>query len=163
MLITSISSIKLAWENLPRLPSQLSKLGSSLRNFQGGLATDVLAVSITYTVSDTIAQFSEQRRASDRPFSLDCLRNRKFSVFGLLDGAFDHYWYVILDKLVVGSGVLATSLRILANSTVYYATWAAWFILVTSYLQYIRDPGRNSIRATFNREWKELYLITTGY
>jgi len=65
----------------------------------------------------------------------DRSRLRRFATFGLFDGAFSHFWFVLLDIVITGKEMGDVVKRIALDQLVFTPSWAAWFICCISLLE----------------------------
>lgn len=140
------------------------------------ILSDMFTATISYTLSDTIAQFSEiiaSKSASDgdknlllnsistddggkvKDFNLD--RLIKFLVFGFLDGAVSHGWFVGLDEVISGDDILSVIYKVTADTLIYTPLWCVWFIFGISILE--GSLWRKYVSNELAKEWKELAFI----
>ena len=144
-----------------------------------GLLTDVLTCGCINTVSDSLAQFTEQvteRRRHRSPnednsaSAVDPARTARLATFGLFDGAVSHSWFEALDG-VVGEGQDGLSLTTLAKSAadalVYTPLWCAWFLVAMAVLE---APNLAAVPAcaggaprAVRSAWAELYRGNVGF
>eukprot|EP00751_Fragilariopsis_kerguelensis_P018126 CAMPEP_0170843916 /NCGR_PEP_ID=MMETSP0734-20130129/6554_1 /TAXON_ID=186038 /ORGANISM="Fragilariopsis kerguelensis, Strain L26-C5" /LENGTH=161 /DNA_ID=CAMNT_0011212199 /DNA_START=96 /DNA_END=578 /DNA_ORIENTATION=+ len=108
------------------------------------LATDIATSGLINTISDSLAQVREERDndsdvaydISDESTSFNSIRTIRLTVFGLLDGAVSHVWFVGLDEVVGdGKGLTETVLKTAADAMVYTPIWCAWFLAVMAVLE----------------------------
>jgi len=67
----------------------------------------------------------------------DMNRFRNFAVFGFLDGAVSHSWFLLLDHFIKGHQLIDILARILADNLLYTSVWCAWFISAMALVEYI--------------------------
>jgi len=133
------------------------------------LATDIATSGLINTISDSLAQVREERDndsdvaydISDESTSFNSIRTIRLTVFGLLDGAVSHVWFVGLDEVVGdGKGLTETVLKTAADAMVYTPIWCAWFLAVMAVLE---SPNLSlvgtrfrSIPVIWRSNWAEL-------
>ena len=70
-----------------------------------GVLQASVAVACSYAVSDTLAQLPERRlaKANCAEGLFDAARTQRLALFGIVDGALHHTWFVVQDGLI-GNG-----------------------------------------------------------
>lgn len=64
-------------------------------------------------------------------------RFRNFAVFGFVDGAVSHSWFLVLDHVIKGHQFTDVLARILADNLLYSPIWCAWFISAMAFVEYV--------------------------
>ena len=102
-------------------------LDTYLQFMQGdatGLLADMGTVFISNGISDTVAQFTEQRNGgadltkTQDSWSLDFDRVKRFAFFGFLDGAVGHTWFIQLDNFIHGTDGVSVVYKVIADTVV---------------------------------------------
>ena len=87
----------------------------------------------------------------------DANRLTRFAVFGFLDGAVGHNWFILLDNVIKGTGNVAVIEKIAADTIVYTPVWCFWFVCGMSLLKQNFDFVK-----ALKSEWRELCWIDLG-
>lgn len=147
-----------------------------------GLVNDMTTVFVGNAVSDAIAQITEKRRLkldnvepsstlistssvsniqlSSLSSLLDFDRTKRFALFGIVDGAFGHNWFLILDYFIKGNQNVDVFYKVVADTTIFTPIWCVWFLVVMGLLE---GSLFNKFKENkFRIEYRELLFIDLG-
>ena len=136
------------------IQSMISSVRESYDASEGSYLMDMMTVSVSNIVSDSIAQISEQRSKSS-PI-LDPQRLLRFAVFGFFDGAVGHQWFLILNHFIPGTAPIDLLNVMTADIFIYTPIWCLWYLFGMSILQ---GKDAEHIITTIRQEFKELLGI----
>jgi hypothetical protein len=92
---------------------------------------------------------------------IDFLRLFRFAIFGFADGAFNHAWYHLVDRVIsFGTDRFRFALKVLADIFICNPVWNIWFIGSFTLLE---KKGFSSILRSLKESWWELTVSSTGF
>eukprot|EP00520_Triparma_pacifica_P001663 CAMPEP_0118642514 /NCGR_PEP_ID=MMETSP0785-20121206/5873_1 /TAXON_ID=91992 /ORGANISM="Bolidomonas pacifica, Strain CCMP 1866" /LENGTH=300 /DNA_ID=CAMNT_0006534065 /DNA_START=161 /DNA_END=1059 /DNA_ORIENTATION=- len=109
---------------------------------------DYIATNITTNITTNIIP--------DVPRTLNYLR------FGIFDGALSHYWFILLDSLILPTPLnptLQNISKVILDATVYTPIWCCWFLF---YMSITSIPPTNPF-TSISKTFLPLYLGNIGF